>query len=788
MAATTNKNASAAKTATAKKPTLQSEQFVYTHCSPNESCNGEAGYQMRLRTCGNQQMQDFTERLSYEPPDTLIQRPESAPHRLAWLRCPVNDSETYHVLAHSRYLGRDTVGRWGNYYTRTIFYSPRIPLKRILQCWGSPLWDDTDFGDNGIEFSAKFAGLPDEGDFINDNQLERFLSDKGFPDRIGSISPDDRCRLLAWTTTACLKALDPSSSRHVYLHAEPWFVALLLYGVATILPERFLRRLTFSTFEKPGQRLRSFQFATVIGTITDAPNDGLRDEFLERQGLVLDTFTQTCSPEVEKPLFDGLDNYVFLAANGEWDKLKELHSLFSLDETTTTKTLGEAWQVHRERDLLLTHTETLSDTDVVAAIQRLRKLELGEKLLEEEAADEKGPSPDQERRQDWREELWAMIRAQCVRQPQLRQEFADILRQQLALQRHFQMIEDLLRKKDSAWYDNWRLFRALREESSKEGRRTAAADFKTLLTRVEPRSLELSTRLKLLREYQELSGSKGPLDSQLTGLLVLSDADNVWDLTTADPPFPVTWTGQALAASVCEETAKEIVQFLLGANEEDKTYGDLWMGFKNAYDMESRAENRRQKLELMFAAHPAEVLNLFFLLKSRLKFSDNDLSPPFFKSLLEDYWKQLESSPKKQYGWMHHLCDITKLEMLRPYLREDPISARIWFTALEAMGLGLLLEWTPQETNFETINSWASKASSRFPDEIEKRLEDIDENRKKISARGKGRRFLMVAMSVLVGFALGWGASEWGPSVWKLLPGHSEKNSQEKKADGQTKK
>ena len=776
--AATIKNANAVKATSTKKSTLQSEQFVYTHCSQNESCNGEAGFQMRLRTCPNQQMRDFTERLSYEPPDNLIQLPESAPHRLAWLRCSADGSSTYHVLAHSRYLGRDTEGRWGNYYTRTIFYPQRIPLKRVLQCWGSPLWDDTDFGDKGMEFSAKFVGIPDEGEVINDKQLQQFLSDEGVPGRIGLISPVDRRRLLAWTTTACLKALDPSSSRHVYLHAEPWLVALLLYGVGTILPERFLRRLTFSTYEKPGQRLRSFQFATVIGTITDEPNEGLRDEFLERQGLVVDTFIQSCSPEVEKPLFDRLDDYVFLAANGEWDKLKELHSLFSLDERTTEKTLGQAWQVHSERDLLLTHTETLSDSEVVAALQRRLKMELGEKLLEEEAADEKGPTPDQDLRQSWRGKLWGLIRTQCVRQPHLRQDFADILRQPLALLCHYQMIVDLLRNEDSAWNDNWRLFRALREESSKDGRGTAAADFKRLLTHIEPRSLELTTRLELLREYQQLSGSEGPLDSQLIGLLVLSDADNVWDFTAADPPFPVTWTGQALAASICEETAKEIVQFLLGANEEDKTYGDLWMGFKNAYDMESRAENRRQKLELMFAAHPTEVLNLFFLLNDRLRFSDNDLSRTFFKSLLEDYWNQLESSPKKQYGWMHHLSDITKLEKLLPYLRDDPISVRIWFTALEALGLGLLLQWKRQVEDFETINLWSSKSSSRFPDEIEKRLDRINDNRKKLRAGGKGRKFFLIAISVLVGFALGWGASELGPRIWKPPPKDSTQPSE----------
>jgi len=760
MSVTTNKNASAAKATSAKKSTLQSDQFVYTHCRQNESCNGEAGYQMRLRTCANQQMQDFTERLSYEPPDNMIQLPESAPHRLAWLRCPVDESTQYHVLVHSRYLGKDTSDRWGNYLTRTIFYSQRIRLKRVLQCWGSPDWDDTDFGDKGIEFSAKFPGLPSEGEYINDEQLRQFLSDENFPGRVGSISPNDRRRLLAWTTTACLRAVNSSSNRIVYLHAEPWLVALLLYGVATIIPGGFLGTLTFSTYEKMGQRLRSFQSATVVGTITDDPQDGLRDEFLESQGFVVDTFTQRCSPEAEKPLFHRLDDYVFLAAQGEWTKLEELHSLFALEKKPSPKTLGQAWQVHSERDLLLTHRDTLPDTEVVATFRRLRDLELGESLLEEKPADDKAPNSD---RKLWRESLWDLLRAQCVRQPELRHEFADILQQQAALNCHFQELVDLIHIQAGDWRGSWHLYRELWEDSSKSGREDPLDKFKELLTPEKLLNLDLSTRLELLDEYKQLRGSEKLVDSQFIGLLILSEADHVWDFTTADPPFPVTWTGQALAASVCQETAKEIVQFLLGANEEDKTYGDLWMGFKNTYDMESQPEHRRQKLELMFATHPAEVLDLFFLLKSRLKFSDDDLSPGFFKPLLEEYWKQLETSPKKQYGWMHHLCDIKKVEAILPFLGRDRVSEKIWDTVLEAMGLGLLLRNSTNGDAFLEIIEWTKENPAKFSDETQKTLKKIVENWKKISSMGIAHVPLMIAAAVLLGIAVGWGANLFWP-------------------------
>ena len=129
-----------------------------------------------------------------------------------------------------------------------------------------------------MEFTAKFPGVPERGHQIGDQQLQAFLRDQQFPGRLGVLAPRQRQRLLAWTATACLKALNSDRFRHLYIHGEPSLVAILLYGVATILPEGLMRQLTFSTYEKPGQHLRSFQSALVIGTITDHPEEGLHDD------------------------------------------------------------------------------------------------------------------------------------------------------------------------------------------------------------------------------------------------------------------------------------------------------------------------------------------------------------------------------------------------------------------------------------------------------------------------------------------------------------------------------
>lgn len=775
MTTNTNKTTAVGGTSSNRSgpPAELYEQFVFTHCRPDESCNGEAGFQMRMRSCADPQMQEFTSKLSYEPLDTQMHLPETSPQRLAWLTCPVDGKKDHYVLAHSRYLGRDTEGRWGNYYTRTIFYPRRKSLKQILQCCDSSLWDDLDFGNKGIETSAKFSGIPERGASVDDLQLYRFLSDEEFPGRIGKTAPEQRQRLLAWTTTACIKALNSESPHHVYIHAEPSLVALLLYGAATVLPEGFMRQLTFSTYEKPGHQLRSFKSATVIGTITDHPEEGLHDDFLERQGFVLDTFRLTCSPEVKSPLFDRLDDYIDLAANAKWDKLKELHSLFSLAETTTTRTLSQAWQVHSDRELLTANAESLPNDEVVSALRRLRNLELGEKLLKEELTDEKNTEAAVVRRR-CRDLLWQLIRTQCTHQEELWNEFREVLTQPTAMLQHREQVVNLICGQDESWRDCWRLYRALSE-------RAALADFEKLLSeRVMAKlendgnkTIDLEFRIDILREYQQLKSTEGPLPTRLKWLLRLQNANEIWefgDLSTDATQFPIVWIGQAMAVSICEQTKAEIVPLLLCQKEKGDTDCDSWWhGFRSDYQEELNGDIRKQKLELIFSSEPDEVVNLFFLLKDHLEFEDADLEEPFLRSLLKEYWEKLEARQLNQYGWMHHWSDINNVEKMLPYLRANEISINIWNTVFETMGLGLLCQDGPQGMNLVTISNWEKKDPSKFPIETRKRLKTIQRQCGILAAAPKVPvlKKLKTSVALLLGANVSvWLLATWGHTLW----------------------
>lgn len=771
MATNPHKNNSA-RTVTggnSKKPIELSEQFVFTHCRQDESCNGEAGFQMRLRSCDDVGMQEFTARLSYEPPDTQMQDPAGAPHRLAWLRFAKDGRDTHCVLAHSRYLGRDTESRWGNFYTRTIFYTKRPPLKQVLQYCDSPLWNDTDFGNKGIEFSPRFPGFPEKGQQIGDQQLQAFLSNEQFPDRVGKLAPNQRQRLLAWTATSYLKALNSERFRHVYIHGEPSLVAMLLYGVATILPDSLLRQLTFTTYEKPGQQLRSFSSALVIGTLTDHPKEGLHDSFLAQQGLVIDTFTQMCSPEVQTPLFVHLDDYVFLAAKGEFAKLKELHSLFSRAENITTGTLDEAWQVHSDQELLASNASALPDCDIVAALRRLQNLALGDKLLKEEFSEDQ--SSYVVLRKQRRDQLWGLLRTQCIRDDALLTEFVGILTQPDALLQHLSEIVMLICDQNILWKNSWRLYRAMRKSEAATVLIQLLVEVHKRLGASGPETLDFPARIDLLRECQRQFPGKGSLDSQLTWLLQLQDPECIWDLSTIEPPFPPTWVGQALAVSIGEQTAKEISQLLLNSAGEGDADISLWNGFKATFK-EAPLKLRKANLEFLFKAQPSEVVGFFFLTSQRLSLQLEELNRSFLIPLLEDYSVQLYKSPRGIFGWMHHWNDIGNLAAIRSYLGNDLVSEKIVLTALESIGLGLLLGRPEQVKNLKEIDGWVRNNKVSLNENVRQKLEEIKEKQRKLTKRHVPKGVL-VCICLCVGFAIGlvvyWLSERFGPVALEYL-------------------
>lgn len=755
MAVNTNNtnNPKAVSGSNAINPTELYHQFVFTHCRQDESCNGEAGFQIRLRSCDSKQMEEFTARLSYEPLDTQMQDPEASPHRLAWLKYPGDGNDTHCVFAHSRYLGRDTEGRWGNFFTRTIFFPLPLPrrlsLKRVLQCCDSPIWNDLNFGNRGIEFSAEFAGIPDKGSTIDDHELQTFLSDEHFPGRAGTITPRHRQQLLAWTVTACLTALSSSPVQHVYIHGEPWLVAMLLYGAATVLPEKIMEDLTFSTYEKPGQLLRSFRSANVIGTITDHPEHGLHDDFLERQGLIIDTFTHRYSDASEQRSFKAIERYISLVTGGKLESLSHLHALAALDSQSMNQTPGNnldaAWQILAVQRKLSTRRQALTDDDIVATLTQLQSIRLGQIVLSEQTLKGKQLDIGLRLQRDIRNLLWTVMREQCIRLPGLHTGFERILTQKAAREQHLRELATLLSSNSSSWEQSWQHYRHLDRQGTIDTFEKLLIDIVSESAgRGDAKSIDLKIRIEVLREYDRLSPGGGPLPQKLEWLLRLQCVDEIWEfdeLRATAARLPEEWIGQAMAVSMSEDTKAAIVPLLLLRKEEaNNDYSLWWSGFSSTYHAEPSSETRKQKLRWIFSSEPDEVINLFFMLKHRLKFEDSDLEEPFLRPLVDTYWQKMQARQLGNYGWMHHWSDINKVVTFLPYFRENEISVKIWNTIFESIGLGLLCEKKDQIISKKTINEWLKKRPSAFPKKTRDQLSVINDKYAILSSEQQAKK------------------------------------------------
>src|SRR5205823_6064859 len=91
---------------------------------------------------------------------------------------------------------------------------------------------------------------------------------------------------------------------------------------------------TFSTYEHPLTALPSYRHAQVVSTWTADPARGLDEAFFTTRGHALDTFNHRFSDELAAGTGATLDEWVELAARGEWATIDRLHGL--LGETTTS--------------------------------------------------------------------------------------------------------------------------------------------------------------------------------------------------------------------------------------------------------------------------------------------------------------------------------------------------------------------------------------------------------------------------------------------------------------------
>jgi hypothetical protein len=386
------------------------DQLYFTHCLYDEGLSREAGFGVRASSTRDPLLLRFAlEYPPYELPAALGGGEASAPRRLALVRVPGGRS----ALIHSVPRSGDDRGRANNFFSHVVFAAD-LPPHDALAAWAAPAWA-ADCPAGADKEIPPLADLP-RGRAVGDRALTAFLQVESHatgralatltcPPRLAN-DRGQRRRLLSLTLRGCLLALQagPAAPRgRFYLLAEPGLVALLLYGAARLLPQAVTRGLTFSTYENALTTLRSYRHAQVVGTWLADPARGLGAEFFSERGYALDTVNDRCSDELADDPDPALEEWVELAARGEWASIERLHGL--LGKTTTS---------------------VVAYKEGVEAARLARKLAAGRASVEDVLALRRAPwgGPILEQHRDT---VWPIVRDGCLSEPRLREEFADLL-------------------------------------------------------------------------------------------------------------------------------------------------------------------------------------------------------------------------------------------------------------------------------------------------------------------------------------------------------------------------
>jgi hypothetical protein len=177
------------------------------------------------------------------------------------------------ALVHSAYAGADTMGRPGNFFTHIIFY-PTLSAAQALETWGAKDWR-TSYPAGAPKKLAELDDQPFAGKLIGVETLTRFLAGKAIGEQeLATLVCPTRLKspklcqdLLMKTLDGCLSAWNGNAARgRMYLAGEPGLIALLLYGVARLIPPGATVDQSFSTFENAHRTLRQFRLAFACGT------------------------------------------------------------------------------------------------------------------------------------------------------------------------------------------------------------------------------------------------------------------------------------------------------------------------------------------------------------------------------------------------------------------------------------------------------------------------------------------------------------------------------------------
>jgi hypothetical protein len=660
------------------------DQVYVTHCLQNDSLKNQTGFGVRAASTEDPELLKFAaEFAAYELPMDMWANdpsPAKAPRRLALVSGPRNTL----ALIHSAYVGEDTMGRSGNFFTHVLFYpSAELSALDALKSWHAAEWE-TSYPQRATKTLPKLSSPPLHGNIITDEALTSFLGGKGAgadqdlatlvcPPRL--LNDAARCQhLLTKTIEACLAAwhADADSGRNrVYLVAEPGLVALLLYGAARLLPSHSQADWFFSTFENAHRSLRHFRQAFACGTYLSDPQKGLDPDYFRTLGFGLDTFAMDRgSPELAGEPSPVVRILVRLAAEAKWDVIAQMHGCHAPGRVSADS-LTSASRLHnlfiKARNEKLTAEELLD----------IRRSAEGDALIQ------KNPAV-----------FWPAVVDFAQTHEAVRREFADMIRKRAS-----ELAADSGRRLaalDSHWMSLWSLVKAV--EPAKE---RLAKHWLSLLQQAEAEAPDKaylrSQRLSLLQECQHVYAAPPAGLKSIDELLGVSSAQEFEQLQKAK--LPPDWLARSLELGLDADQPAPWIPRVLNTTS-DKLLEALASRLMSA----KAADDLPRKLQLLVPT--VEDYPIFFrLLKSGL------VVPPEHVCALLD-----------------SLNDVQTGRIAPIWLRDDHVAVllcslasskkgveAVWFRFCRFVSQDLLFGDAGQGTLFDNLTAARAKSKAGVP-------------------------------------------------------------------------
>ena len=414
-------------------------QLYSTHCLYDEGMTRAAGFAVRASSTRDPLLLRF----AHEYPPYEVSSSETGPSiRLALVRVPGGPM----ALIHSVAIPGENHGRANNFFSH-VLVRPSWTACDALRLWGSADWvrECPPLAGKDLEPLSAFGRGPLDDravtDFLRPDAIDS-TADPFCPERVGR---DIRRRreLLSLTIRGCLLASrEPTGSPQgrFFLVAEPPLAALLIYGALRLLPPQFGEAATFSTSEGMRPSLRTYQHARVVGTWAGRPGQTLDEEFFAARGYAFDTERMHCSEELRRELDPAIDDWLDLAAEGEWDLLDTVYRMLG-DTATSVVSFHQGFQAAKLTQRLA--KGKAEARDLIA----LKHSPLGAGLLERH-----------------REAVWPLVRDAALPDSVLREEFGDVLAGHIPELE--QQVSGALRGgSPNAWRPGWRLLRLALSEN-----------------------------------------------------------------------------------------------------------------------------------------------------------------------------------------------------------------------------------------------------------------------------------------------------------------------------------